>query len=176
MLYFIKEEKLEFGFIDLISIIFALIGYWRGREKSIILSLYKVVGICGGIFMFYGTVRYLKPLGEKWEVEKVYAIGILISVLFVLLVFRILWIFLANFLPSESGIGWREKVSGLIGAIYGLLWMSVLLKSVTYLNIPAIINVYRRTISAKYLLPLPFKIYKGIDLVIDRAFSIGGWL
>jgi hypothetical protein len=128
------------------------------------------------MFVFYKIGRYLKPLGEKWAIEKVYAIGILVSVLFALLVFRILWVFLAKFLPSESGIGWREKVAGLIGAVYGLLWMSVLLRSVTYLNIPAIINVYRRTISAKYLLPLPFKIYKGIDLVIDRAFNIGGWL
>lgn len=175
MLYFIKEEKLEFGFIDLISIISALVGYWRSKEKGIILSLYKVVGMCGGIFMFYEVGRHLKPIGEKWAMEKVYAVGMLVSVLLVLLVFRVLWIFLAKFLPSESGIGWRGNVAGLIGAVYGLLWMSILLKSVTYLNVPAIINVYRRTFSARYLLPLPFKIYKGIDSVIDRLLNIGGW-
>lgn len=174
MLYFIKEEKVElkFGFIDLIVLIAGLLGYWRGKKRGVFLSLYKVITLLVGVFMFYRFSYIFKGLSQRLNSSFVYGIALLVVVLAVLLIFKIFWFLIYRFIDLRPALGISEVVAGIIGAFYGLLWAGIILRALYYGELEAIKNIVGDTLSARFILPLPLFSYKVITKLGMKIFAL----
>jgi len=137
-----------------------------------VLSLYKLAGLCVGVFMFYRFYRVFKPLAEL-VTSKIYSIALLGMVLAVLIVFRIVWIFIYRFIDIKPDLEIKEIIAGMIGAVYGLMWMAVVLEALHYFGYKPILDVIRGTFSERYIMPLPLLIYKAIVTIGGKIFSGG---
>jgi len=138
-----------------------------------VLALYKLAGLCVGVFMFYRFYRIFKPLTEWVASNKVYAIALLGMVLAVLIVFRIIWIFIYRFIDIKPDLEIKEIIAGMIGAVYGVMWMAVVLKALHYFEYKPILDVIGGTFSERYIMPLPLLIYKAIVTIGGKVFSGG---
>ncbi len=122
--------------------------------------------------MFYRLSGLLKLLADKFFPNLVYSLGLFIAVLFMVLVFRLFLLIVYRFIDTKPALGSLGILAGIAGLIYILLWASVLLKSLHYLNIEAVRNVISGSFSAKYILPLPLFIYKIIVGIGTKVFVL----
>ena len=121
--------------------------------------------------MFYRFSNVLSFWTRRWcSAEKVYALGLLGSVLLALFIFRIFWSFIDKFIDIKPSWGLIQVLAGLIGVCYGLLWMAVLMKSVYFLKLGPVNNVINNTVSARFILPLSSNIYKIVSSVGSKIF------
>lgn len=122
--------------------------------------------------MFYRFYGLFKPLAEKWS-PRINAVLLVLTVLIVLVVFRLMWIFIYRFIDLKPDLGIKELIAGLIGMIYGLMWMGVILKSLQYFGYQPVMNIIQGTFSERYIMPLPIMVYKAVITVGGKIFSGG---
>jgi hypothetical protein len=123
--------------------------------------------------MFYRFYGLFKPIAEKWPLNKINAVLLLATVLIVLMAFRVIWIFIYRFIDLKPDIGIKEMIAGLIGMIYGVMWMGVILKSLQYFGYQPVMDIIQGTFSERYIMPLPIIIYKVVVTMGGKIFSGG---
>jgi len=144
-----------------------------GRKRGVFLSLYKIIVVIAGVFMFYRFHKIFQLLAEKWHPNLVYSLGLISTVLTAILVSRIFWFFIHRFIDMKPTFGIYEVIAGIIGLLNGVLWIGIILKALNYANIAAVKNVIAHTISARFIMPVPLGTYEVITRIL-QTITPGG--
>ncbi|MDD5613623.1 MAG: CvpA family protein [Candidatus Omnitrophica bacterium] len=150
-----------------------VIGYIRGRSKGIFLTLYKILAVLAGIFVFYRLGRFFELIAGKSSHSLAYGLGFVSVILIVVLISRLALVFMHNFLDAKPNTGIYEMIAGAIGFLYGLIWVSVLSKSLCYLNFWGIREAIAGSFTYKFILPVSGRIYESIVGIL-RIITPGG--
>ncbi|MDP8233569.1 MAG: CvpA family protein [Candidatus Saelkia tenebricola] len=164
---------MEFGFVDLVALVFCAGGYYKGKKRGIFASLYKILPVVTGVFMFYRFREIFRILADKWQPNAVYSLGLLGSVLAIMLVFRFFWFFLHKFIDMRPTFGIYEIIAGMLGLFYGLIWMGIILKVLQYSNLSGVRHIIPGTMSARFIMPIPFGIYEVVANIL-KIVTPGG--
>ena len=131
------------------------------------------MAVLAGIFVFYRLSRFFDLIAGKSSHNMAYGLGFASVVLLVVLISRLALVFIHNFLDLKPKAGIYEVVAGVMGFLYGLLWISVLSKSFYYLNFWRAREVIAGSFTYKFILPVSGRIYESI-IGILKIITPGG--
>lgn len=160
--------------IDFAILIALFLGFWCGRKRGFLLSLYRVISMIVAIFVFYRWEKiWVKLLEAPLGYEKAKAISLLSVVAIILFLMRLNWLGLMKLMEIVSSAGVLQFLGAIMGAIYGLLWMAVIARALSYIPHPLIDRIFIASLLEKYFVPLTTMIYQYLIFFGSKIFGGG---